>query len=288
MGASGVAGISTVSAVSPHITAHSWGAVPASWSKDPRWLGEWMTLAGEQWFARIAPGTDPSLPPVVMVHGIIVSGKYFRPIANIMDPRYTIYVPDLPGIGRPVSKQRWTIPLWTEHLAGWMDAHGLSGAVVVSNSFGCQVSTLLAATRPDLVRAQVLIAPTRDPAIRSIPEVIWHSARAFPKERLSVWPIWIPDFFKTGPLRSFRMIQEMFRDHQLTRLADVAQPSLVVGGERDPISPPAWIHRMASSMPRGAAIIVPGAFHALNYSRPHDLVDAIARAVIGGRKDALR
>jgi pimeloyl-ACP methyl ester carboxylesterase len=195
-----------------------------------------------------------------------------------MDPRYTVYVPDLPGVGRPVSTRRWTIPLWAEHLAGWMDAHDLSGAVVVSNSFGCQISTLLAVTRPELVRAQVLIAPTRDPAIRNIPEVIWHSARAFPRERLSVWPIWIPDFFKTGPLRSFRMIQEMFRDHQLTRLADVAQPSLVIGGARDPISPPSWIHRMAESMPQGEAIIVPGAFHALNYSRPHALVDAIADA----------
>jgi pimeloyl-ACP methyl ester carboxylesterase len=262
----------------PSVTARTWSPAPASWSDDPRWIAEWMTVDGEQWFARIARGSDPSLPPVVMVHGVIVSGKYFQPVANVMDLRYTTYVPDLPGIGRTESKKSWTLPLWTAHLAGWMDAHELSGAIVVGNSFGCQIATLLAHTRPDLVRAQVLIAPTLDPEITSIPEVIWHSSRVFPKEHVSIWSIWIPDFFKTGPIRSFRMVQEMFRDDQLARLGDIRQPSLVIGGERDPISPPAWIRRMAASMPRGEAIIVAGAPHALNYSRPHDLVDAIERS----------
>lgn len=263
----------------PPASATTWAAAPDSWSTDPRWFVEWMTLDGERWFARIAPGTDPSLPPVVMVHGVIVSGTYFRPVANVMDPRYTAYVPNLPGVGRTESDRRWTLRLWTEHLAGWMDAHGITGAILVGNSFGCQIATLLATTRPDLVRALVLIAPTLHPAITSIPEVIWYSAHVFPRENPSIWPIWIPDFFKTGPLRSFRMVREMFRDDQLARLGDVTQPALVVGGERDLISPPIWIRQMASRMPRGEAIIISGAPHALNYSRPHDLLAAIERAI---------
>jgi pimeloyl-ACP methyl ester carboxylesterase len=237
-----------------------------------------MTLNGEQWFARITPGTDPTLPPVVMVHGLIVSGAYFRPVANVMDLRHPTYIPDLPGIGRTSSSTRWTLPLWTEHLAGWMDAHGLSGAILVGNSLGCQIATLLAVTRPDLARALILIAPTLDPEITSPLQVIGRGIKDIPHERPSIWSVWIPDFLKTGVRRSLSMLHEMFRDDQLARLAGVTQPALVIGGEIDPIVTPDWVRDMASRIPRGEAIIVPEAPHALNYSAPRDLVAAIDRA----------
>lgn len=238
-----------------------------------------MTLEGETWFARIRPGTNPDLPPVVMVHGVIISGTYFRPVANLMDPSYTVYVPDLPGVGRPQSDTRWTIPLLAHHLVAWFDAKGITGAVVVGNSLGCQVVTLLATIRPDLIRSLVLIAPTLDPAITSVLDVILRSALVFPREHFSIWATWIPDFFKTGPIRSLLMVKQMFRDDQVSRLADVRQPALVIGGAWDTISRPAWITRMASSIPNGEAAVVPDAPHALNYSRPLALVAAIDRAV---------
>lgn len=278
MGAPGSRGAPTVSH-HPGVTARTWGKAPSSWSNDPRWYTERITLDGEHWFARIRPGADLSLPPVVMVHGVIISGTYFKPVANAMDARYTTYIPDLPGVGRPQSATRWTLPHLTAHLAGWMDWHGITGAVVVGNSFGCQIATLLATTRPDLVGALVLIAPTLDPAIASIPEVIGKSALVFPREHLSIWATWIPDFFKTGPIRSLLMVKQMFRDDQPARLGDIGQPATVIGGAWDTISPPAWIEYMAAGIPQGEAVVIAGAPHALNYSRPHDLVAAIEQAV---------
>lgn len=278
MGAQGAAGVPRVTR-SPHISARTWAPAPSSWSGDPQWYTERLTLDGEDWFARIRPGTDPALPPIVMLHGVIISGAYFRPIANALDACYTVYVPDLPGVGGLRSKARWTLPLWTEHLSSWLDAHGLRGAIVVGNSFGCQLATHLATVRPDLVHSLVLVAPTLDPRISSIPEVIAKSALVFPRERVSIWATWIPDFFKTGPLRAFRMVRQMFRDDQLGRLEHVRHAAVVIGGAWDTISPPAWVHDMASRLPRGTSRIIPNAPHALNYSRPHDLVDAITHAV---------
>ena len=280
MGTPGLARVPPV-ILPPNVTARTWSPAPETWSDDPRWIGEWMMIDGEQWFARIARGTDPSLPPVVMVHGLIVSGAYFRPVANAMDPRHTIYVPDLPGIGRTNSPTSWTLPLWTAHLAGWMDAHQLTGAIVVGNSLGCQIATLLATTRPDLVRSLILIAPTLDPAITTVRQVLWRGIKDIPHERPSIWTVWIPDFFKTGIRHSLAMMREMFRDDQ-GRLGDVTQSALVIGGELDPIVTPNWVREMAFRIPRGEAIIVPGAPHALNYSSPHHLVEAIGRAIAQG------
>lgn len=267
------------------ITARTWAPVPRSWSDDPRWLTERMTIDGEEWFSRIRPGTEGLHPPIVMIHGVIISGTYYRPIANLMDPSYTVYVPDLPGVGRPQSETRWTLPLLTDHLARWLDAQGISRAVMVGNSFGCQIATLLTTMRPDLVSALVLIAPTLDPAVTSVPGVIWKSTLVFPREHFSIWRTWIPDFFRTGPIRSLLMVRQMFRDDQLARLGDVTQPTIVIGGAWDTISPPAWIHRMASAIPYGEAVVIPDAPHALNYSRPHELVDAIEQAATHAVED---
>ncbi len=226
MGAPGPRGVPPVTGPS-RATARTWGPSPRSWSDDSRWYAERITLDNERWFARIRPGADPSLPPVVMVHGVIISGTYYRPVANLMDPAYTVYVPDLPAVGRPPSTTRWTLPLLVDHLAGWLDAHEITGAVVVGNSSGCQIATLLATARPDLVRSLVLIAPTLHPEISSVPGVILKSTLVFPREHVSIWATWLPDFFKTGPLRSLRMVKQMFGDDQLARLPGIWQPATV-------------------------------------------------------------
>lgn len=261
------------------VSARTWAPASAAWSDDPRWYTERLTLDGEQWFARIRPGTDPAQPPVVLIHGLIVSGSYFQPVANLMRAGYPVYIPDLPGVGRAQSAQYWSLPSFTTRLATWMDVQGLQEAIIVGNSLGCQIATLLAESRPDLVRALVLISPTLDPAIRNVAHLLWRGIRDIPRERPSIWKIWIPDFFRTGFRRSMRMLREMFRDDQLARLGHLRKPSLLIGGERDPIIPPAWVRDMASRIPGGEAIIIAGAPHALNYSSPQDLVDAIERAI---------
>lgn len=239
-----------------------------------------MTIGDEEWFARIALGTDSALPPVVMVHGLVVSGAYFRPVANVMDLRFLVYIPDLPGVGRARSSHYWSLASFTHWLATWMDLQELTGAIVVGNSLGCQIATLLAESRPDLVRSLVLISPTMDPTISNVVQLLWRGIKDIPRERLTIWKVWIPDFFRTGPRRSIRMLIDMFRDDQLDRLGSLTQPALVIGGECDPIIRPRWVREMAARIPRGEAIIVPGAPHALNFSNPRDLVAAIERAML--------
>src|SRR5690606_31825919 len=83
----------------PAWNACRWGPVPEPGWPERAWVAEWMTLGEETWFSRIDPEGDPSLPPIVMVHGMVVSGAYFRPVAAELDTRYRLYIPDLPGYG---------------------------------------------------------------------------------------------------------------------------------------------------------------------------------------------
>lgn len=262
----------------------TWGALPESWPIDRGWIAEYMNVDGETWFSRVSPVGDPDVPPIVMLHGLIVSGTYFRPVAAYLDDRYRVYVPDLPGYGRSPSKRTWSIPSLTSRLAGWMDAHSLGACVIVGNSLGCQVATELAVIRPDLVAGLVLVAPTMDPRVTGMVHIAVRALMDVPRERRSIWTIWIPDFFLAGPRRGLRMLHECLTDDQVSRLPLVEKPTLIVGGERDPIAPPEWVHAMAEHMPLARSIIISGSPHAMNYSSPRDLGRAIDFVIQGWDK----
>ncbi len=244
------------------------------------WIGETLTVDGATWYARIDHCGDHGYPAVVMVHGLVVSGAYFRPVAMHLDDDVRLYIPDLPGFGHSETNDGvWTLAEHAEGLAAWMRAHNLSDAMLVANSLGCQILTLLAVRHPELVRSLVLISPTMDPDDASLPKIAWGAVKDVPRERPSIWTIWIPDFFRAGPWRAVKSLYAGINDPQTYRLDDITQPVLVVGGERDPIISAEWVREMAARIPHGEAIILPGAPHAMNYSDPKGLAAVIHRAL---------
>ena len=38
-------------------------------------------------------------PPIVLVHGLVVSGRYMVPLLDELASSHTVYAPDLPGFG---------------------------------------------------------------------------------------------------------------------------------------------------------------------------------------------
>ena len=244
----------------------------------PRWHAEHTVVDGLRWFARISPDQagGPSSPPVVLLHGLVVSGAYFHPVATRLAETLSVYVPDVPGFGHSANPTHiWDVSATADGLARWMDARALRGTVLVSNSLGCQIATLLACRRPDLVARLILIGPTMDPAAHSILGQLWRGLRDIPHESPALWSIWIPDALRAGPWRALRTLHLGLRDDMVARLPDVTQPTLVVGGENDPIAPPPWVATIAEFLPNGRAIIIPHAPHAINYSAPGDLARII-------------
>jgi len=111
--------------------------------------------------------------------------------------------------------------------------------------------------------------------------VMLRGALDIPRERQSLWTIWLPDLVRSGVGRGLWTLVQSVADDQPSRLPRIDRPALVVGGERDPIVPPRWVHEMAACMPRARALILPGSAHAMNYSSPRDLARAIDTTVSG-------
>lgn len=96
---------------------------------------------------------------VLAIHGLTGHGKRWQTLATRYLSDVTVAAPDLIGHGRSSWDAPWTIDANVYALAALLDAGGGHPVVVVGHSFGGAIALNLAAARPDLVDALVLLDP---------------------------------------------------------------------------------------------------------------------------------
>lgn len=216
-------------------------------------------------------------PPVVLVHGLVISSRYMEPLALALARDFRVYAPDLPGFGESPTRHR-ALPIskLADALHMWLRATGIEKAAFVGNSFGCQVLVDFATRYPDVVERIVLQGPTVDRHARSLPVQVWRDWRngALEQARSSAGMGRI-DYAKAGLTRALATMRELIRDRIEDKLARVQAPTLVVSGARDPVAPPAWAREVAVRLPRGTLLVIDGGTHTLNYVYPHSFALAI-------------
>ncbi len=232
----------------------------------------WTDVDGCRMYARVAVADRADAPAVVLAHGYGVSSRYMVPAVRHLAPYYRVYAPDLPGYGRSCRPRRvLNVPALADALAGWMDMWRLERAVLLANSFGCQIVTDLAVRRPDLARALILVGPTVDPAARTPWQQAWRLAEDMPREPAALWPPLVRDYLRFGPRRALVTLRDMLRDRIEERLPRVQAPVLVVRGARDAIVSAALAAEVARRLPNARLVTIPGAAHAVNFNAPLEL-----------------
>jgi pimeloyl-ACP methyl ester carboxylesterase len=218
-------------------------------------------------------------PPIVLVHGFGVSGGYMLPLARVLAESRSVLVPDLPGHGRSGrTSGAWGIPQMARVLGTWLETMGVREPILVANSMGCQVATMLAVTRPSLVGGLVLISPTVDPARRSKRQQLFGLLRAAAREPSSMTRLALTDAMGADPRRLASVARSVIEDPIENRLPLVQQPTIVIHGEADTLIGMEWAERVAALLPRGRLVVVPDATHVVHYTRPEvvaELVEAL-------------
>ena len=213
---------------------------------------------------------------VVLVHGLVVSGRYMVPLMDGLALSHAVYVPDLPGFGRSEGPAHAPDAAGlADSLAAWMRAMGLSGAALVGNSMGCQVIVELVLRHPALVERAVLQGPTMDRLARSAPRQMGRLLVDTTREPPSLVAIEGLDLLRAGVSRSWRTFRHALQDPIEEKLPNVRVPALVVHGSRDRISPRRWAEEVARLLPNGKLLVLPHAAHAANYSAPEEFARAV-------------
>jgi 2-hydroxy-6-oxonona-2,4-dienedioate hydrolase len=242
----------------------------------PTLEGRWDEVAGVRVHAR-AGGQGP---PVVLVHGYGVSGRYMLPLARVLASCCSAFAPDLPGHGRSEQPgSQLGIGGLADALGAWLDAVGLERPAFIANSMGCQIVTGLAVRRPVRVGPMVLVGPTIDPTRRTARHQIFGALRDASHEPALMVALAGREW-ATGNLGQLRTLaRSVLADRIEERLPAIEQPTVVVHGDRDGLVSREWAEQAAALLPRGRLVVVPGAPHAIPYTQPR-LLAGIVRELI--------
>ena len=225
----------------------------------------------------LAPADPPPAagPPVVLVHGLALSGRYMLPTAEQLVRRVMVRVPDLPGFGDSGKPDRvLDVPELADALAAWLRHVVRKPVTLLGNSFGCQIIVDLAARHPELVHAAVLQGPTTPPGERTWLQqfIRWRQNAKFNPPELGdiAWA----DYEKCGIPRALMTFHYSLVDPVEEKLPLIRAPTLVVRGEKDPICRQDWAEEVTRRLPRGELTIIPEVAHTLCYTAPVQLADA--------------
>ncbi|MEV2191803.1 alpha/beta hydrolase [Streptomyces phaeochromogenes] len=203
----------------------------------------------------------------------------------------------------------YTVEALAADLAGLLDALQLTEVTVIGYSLGSFTTELLARTRPDLVRAAVLLAgagpltAVLDAVLQAETELVsaaGHLPPAFVKlqtllsslspevlrddeEQVRTWlelldaqeSLWASREGAAGQLAaSGRWLRD---EHRMSALADIHQPVMVAAFEHDLYFPARSGKAAAGVLARGEFVAIPGAAHAGLLTHPKETTEVLLR-----------
>ncbi len=211
---------------------------------------------------------------IVLIHGAWGSRRYLVPTAIELAKSMNVFVPEMPGHGSSSKpKHALTVQQQAHVLFMWFRQKGLKDVHIFGNSYGCQVAAQLVAEHPELAATLTLTDPTVDPKARSMIQTAYRLYMdGFGEPKHSQGQLWA-DLSDMGPVLAFETVQRMLADDIRPKLGLIKCRTLVVRGEKDPITPQSWGEEVARLIPHAEFSVIPNAPHCVNYATPVQLTN---------------
>jgi pimeloyl-ACP methyl ester carboxylesterase len=207
-------------------------------------------------------------PPLVLVHGLSGSGRWWARNTAALAAHCRVYVVDLIGFGASRHGHRFVLREAADHLAAWMERLDLPRAHVVGHSMGGFIAVDLAARYPDRVDHLVLV----DAAALRARHRYWRRAlglaRGLARLPLGFVPVLVTDACRAGPVTILNAARDLLAGDLRAELARIHAPTLVVWGEHDSVVPHEVGEQLAAHLPNARFEVIPGAGHNPMWDRP--------------------
>jgi pimeloyl-ACP methyl ester carboxylesterase len=209
-------------------------------------------------------------PPLVLVHGLSASTRWWARNVGALARRFRVYVVDLIGFGGSRDGEPFVLERASAQLADWMEHLGIERANLVGHSMGGFISVDLAADHPHRVDKLVLVAAAALPLGRGYVRHSLGLVRGIRHLPLSFLPILITDAYRAGPKTIWKAAQELLSTDIAPKLARIEAPSLLLWGANDTIVPPDIGRGLERDLPNARLVMLQGAGHNPMWDRPHE------------------
>ncbi len=237
--------------------------------------------------------------PVVLVHGLGLSGALWNRMRDSFGEGYRLVLVDLRGAGRSRERERTELSLarWADDLGEVVRELELDRPVLVGHSLGASIVMKYALERPDDAGPLVLIGAEAN--LSNLAPRMLAAAERIESAGLQTW---VDEFWSKNPpfsqasLRRDPSILDEYRTRLLEndtidyvrqcraiasaeslagRLGDVEQPALVVVGADDDRTLPEHGRQLANAMPRARLVELADVGHTMPLEAPDETAKAI-------------
>ena len=233
---------------------------------------------------------NPSLPPLLFLHGIGGAARAWRGQLEFFKHRYRTIAWDMPGYGGSAPLPTVSIAALAEALQDFLQQVSATKPILVGHSVGGMIVQQVLATNPSIASAVVLAQTS--PAFGK-PDGDWQ--KAFIEARLgrldrgetlaSLAPSLVrelvgddPDIggmelardcMASVPEATYRATMlSMLGFDQRSALRDIRVPTLLLSGAKDKNAPAPMMAKMAAYIPSAKYVELEGVGHLANLERP--------------------
>jgi pimeloyl-ACP methyl ester carboxylesterase len=213
--------------------------------------------------------------PVLLVHGLAGSWRWWRPVAEPLAARHRLCVVDLPGFGS-ARGQRFVLGDAPTFLRALIEQLELERPHLVGYSLGGAVCARAAALWPDAVGGLVLVAPAGLLQRRRVHQHALPLLAAASHIRPSFVRVVAADSLRAGVVTLYRAATQLLGDDALRDdVARITAPTLLVWGERDRLVPLRLAREYERALPHARLVVLPGAGHVPMADRPAEFAEAV-------------
>jgi pimeloyl-ACP methyl ester carboxylesterase len=230
-------------------------------------------------------------PPLLLVHGLMVTGEMFEPVIERFATRHRVIVPDLRGHGRSRElPPPYTAAQLASDLSQLLDHLGIDSAAVLGYSQGGAIAQQLVLDHPERCDRLVLactyafnmatfrewleghLAPLliRFLGLRRLADlVVSQSMLKLEQERA----YWLADLM-AGQDRTLMLTawKETMAFDSRKRLREIKCPTLIVAGSQDTGVPIHHAEMLQNGIPGSQLVVINGADHALIWTHTEEFV----------------
>ncbi len=247
-----------------------------------------MPIASGLYYA-FHQGSDLETPPVVLIHGAGGCSLHW-PVAVRRLPRHRVFALDLPGHGKSEGRGQQSIGAYARQIQEWLLSLNLPRAVFIGHSMGAAIALAIALEYPEhtlglgLLGAGVRLPLPEAVLADSLNAATYHKAvRTI--VALAFSPAADPRLVELAAIRMSETRPSVLHGDFLAcaafdvaeQLGEIAQPTLILCGADDQLTPPRYSQLLASLIRNSRLDILPQAGHMVMLEQPQAVAERLAQ-----------